>query len=870
MVPRIAFCMALLSCALTPVHAQGPPTALVSMNRLNTGSGNNAALTLHNALSVSANGRYVAFVSDATDLAVNDNNNGSDVFVRDRLSGQTILVSVNAAGTGTANQRSTAPTITSDGRFVVFISPASDLVTDDAASLIHEDVYIRDLQLGVTKLVSRNFAGTARGNGTSGFFDPLGISDDGRYVVFTSTSTDLTATPDNNNQQDVFVRDTQTNTTKLISINQSGTGTGNNVSNLAVITPDGRFVAFTSQARDLIPLDIGFRRQVFVRDLQTNTTKLVTRNRLGTAGGNGDVDPGVERNLAISDDGRFIAYTSDASDMVANDTGSTRDLFVTDTQLETTSLVNINKDGLPPTSGTSGRFAMTPDGRHIAFISGADNLVNNDTNQQQDVFVRDLQTNTTTLISVNQSGNAAGTIGSIDSFFINFFAKLSISNDGRYVSFAISANNLTATPDSNGSLDVFVRDRQTSTTTLVSKNFSGSSSGNGGSSAALITRDGNTIFYYSLASDLVAYDANGFQDLFAYVNVEQPGQVRFKFAATDANENGGSATVSVIRLGPTGSTITVSYSTGNGTAISGTDFTPASGTLVFGPADMEKTFVVSSLNDSTDENDETVILRLSDISGGVPLGEPAIAVVRIVDDDPPPTITISDVSVIEGDDGFTSAIFEVKLSSASAKLVSAIISTEAGTASTSVDFGAGFATANFFPGETLRLGVAFVRGDLAIENTEHFFINITNPSNVVIADGQSVVTIVDDDALLLFTNDSQRAIALNSLTQTAESFSISNDFTVNADRLTRISLFAIGMKLNTGENAAASVTATAEDSQGTVHPLTVEFAADVPGFNWLTQVVVKLNPQITTPGDVKIKINWMGQSSNTVLVALKP
>ena len=186
---------------------------------------------------MSADGRYVAFVSDATDLVPNDNNNGSDVFVRDRLTGQTILVSVNAAGTGTADQFSNLPTITPDGRFVVFSSHASNLVIDDAATLLHQAVFIRDLQLGTTKLVSRNFAGTSRGNGASGWFDPLGISDDGRYVVFTSSATDLTALPDNNGQQDVFVRDLQTNTTKLVSVNLDGTGPGNNVSNVGVITP---------------------------------------------------------------------------------------------------------------------------------------------------------------------------------------------------------------------------------------------------------------------------------------------------------------------------------------------------------------------------------------------------------------------------------------------------------------------------------------------------------------------------------------------------------------------------------------------------------------------------------------------------------
>lgn len=865
---HVSFLAAFLLCAFSAVHAQSPPTALVSINRFGNGSGNQPVF--NNALSVSANGRYVAFVSEATNLAANDNNDAIDVFVRDRLTGQTILVSVNAAGTGTADGFSRAPTITPDGRFVVFISAASNLVTDDAALLIHEDVYIRDLQLGTTKLVSRNFAGTGRGNGASGWFDPLGISDDGRHVVFTSSATDLTAIPDSNDQQDVFVRDLQTNTTKLVSVNKNGAGSGNNASNVGVITPNGRFVAFISQARDLTAIDTPFG-QVFIRDLQTNTTKLVTPNFSGTGASNGGADPASERNLAISNDGRFVAFMSDSSNLVPNDTGSTRDVFVRDTQLETTFMVNVAKDGLPPTTGNSGRFAMTPDGRYVTFVSGSDTLVDNDSNQQQDVFVRDLQTNTTTLISVNQSGVAGGN-GDTDGFFVSFFVRPSISDDGRYVSFASSTANLTSTPDTNNSLDIFVRDRQTSTTILASKNFSGSSSADRGAGAALISHDGSTVSYFSGSTDLVGYDTNGgIQDLFAFLNIEQPGQVRFKFAVNDAVENGSPATVTVSKIGPPGSIVTVAYSTSDGTAISGADYTPASGTLTFGPTETEKTFSVSALNDSLDENDETVILKLSSVNGIVPFGEPAIAVVRIVDDDPPPTVQINDAIVEEGDSGSTIAVFTISLSAASGKTVNVTIATQAGTATPGVDFGGGSLLLTYLPGQTVKQVAVFVVGDTAVEGIEHFFVNLVNPVNTTISDGQGVGTIIDDDALVLLTDaNSQRAIALNSLTQVAEPFSISNDFTFSSDHLTRISLFAIGFRLNPGQNDAASVTATAEDIRGGVHPLAVEFAGDIPGFNWLTQIVLKLDPSITFPNDVKIKITYLGTTSNTVTVAVKP
>jgi hypothetical protein len=850
------------------IHAQSTPTAMVSINRFGNGSGNQPAL--NNALSISANGRYVAFVSDATNLTANDNNTASDVFVRDRLTGQTILVSVNATATGTANQFSNAPTITRDGRFVVFVSAASNLVTDDAALLIHQDVYIRDLQLGTTKLVSRNFAGTARGNGGSSSFDPLGISDDGRYVVFSSSATDLTALPDNNSQQDVFVRDLQTNTTKLVSVNKDGTGPGENVSSVGVITPDGRFVAFMSEARDLTAIDTRFR-QVFIRDLQTNTTKLVTPNFSGTGASSGGTDPGFEQNLAISADGRFIAFISSSDNLVPNDTGSTRDVFVRDTQLETTFLVSVTKDGQPPTTGNSGRFAMTPDGRYVTFVSGCDTLVNNDSNQQQDVFLRDLQTNTTTLISVNQNGVAGGN-GEADGFFVSSSVRTSVSDDGRYVSFGSSAANLTTTPDTNTSLDVFVRDRQTSTTILASRNFSGSASANRGAGTALISHDGSAVCYFSGSTDLVGYDTNGgVQDLFAFLNIEQPGQVRFKLAVNDAGENGEPATVTVSKVGPPGATITVAYSTSDGTAISGSDYTLTSGTLTFGPTETEKTFTVTALNDSLDENDETVILKLANVNGSVPFGEPAIAVVRIIDEDPPPTVQVNDVTVEEGDSGSTLAIFTISLSAVSAKTVNVTIATQAGTATPGQDFGGGSLLLTYLPGQTVKQVVVFVAGDTAVEGIEHFFVNLVNPVNTTITDGQGVGSIIDDDALVLLTDvNSQRALALNSLTQVAKPFSISNDFTFSSDHLTRISLFAIGMRLNSGENVATSVTATAEDIRGGVHPLTVEFAGDVPGFNWLTQIVLKLNPSITFPNDVKIKITYLGTTSNGLTVAVEP
>jgi hypothetical protein len=865
----------LLTMALAALTAaQSPPTGLISINRFANGSGNQAAL--NNAFSASRDGRYVAFVSDATDLAANDTNNASDVFVRDRQTGQIILVSVNAAGTAPANQASRAPTITPDGRYVAFISSASNLVTDDAATLFSESVFVRDLQLATTTLVSRNFSGTARGNSASGWFDPLGISADGRYVVFTSSATDLVATPDNNNQTDVFVRDLQAHTTALVSITQNGSGVGNGSSGSAVMTPDGRFVAFISHARDLVTLDIGFRSQVFVRDLQTGVTKLATPNRLGTSGGNSDPDFRLEHDMAISSDGRFVAFVSEASDLVDNDTnGVAEDVFVRDTQLGITSLVSVNSGNVASGNGQSGQIAMTPDGHFVAFLSAADNLVTNDSNLQQDVFVRDLQAGSTTLVSVNRSGTAGGNGVSASYFLLQTLHRPSISDDGRYISFTSSASDLTFANDTNGGIgslpDVFVRDRQTGTTSLVSVNNSGSDSANGTSAYSAVAHDGRSIFYFSGASNLVSYDTNlGVQDLFVFINVQEAGQVRFKTSVNSAGENTGTANVIVSIVGSPTAPVSINFSTANGTAVAGTDYVSTADTLTFAPGETEKTFAVTLIDDALDENDETVILRLSSVNPGVPLGEPNIAVVSIVDDDATPTLSINDVTLAEGDTGTSIANFTISLSSPSGRSVTTQIATQDGTATAESDYASRSSQLTFTPGQTTRQFSVTVNSDTDIEPAENFFVNLANPTNAVISDGQGVGTIVDDDALILLTEaSSDRAIALDSVLFLRDPFSLNRDQLLSSDRRTRIALFAVGLKLLSGENASA-VTATAEDSQGNIYPLTVEFVGSVPSLNWLTQVVVKLNDQIPVGGDVKVKITLHAVSSNVARIGIAP
>jgi hypothetical protein len=236
-----------------------------------------------------------------------------------------------------------------------------------------------------------------------------------------------------------------------------------------------------------------------------------------------------------------------------------------------------------------------------------------------------------------------------------------------------------------------------------------------------------------------------------------------------------------------------------------------------------------------------------------------------------PTLSINDATINEGDTGIQPLVrFNVNLSAASQQTVSVVVSTQSGTAIGDLDFGSGALTLTFNPGDTFRTVDVAVRGDSLVEGTEQFFVNLSNPVNATIADGQGIGTIVDDDALILLTEaNSQRAIALDSPLLTRDVFTIANTLNFSSDHTTRVSLFAIGLKLAAGETASA-VSATAEDSQGTVRPLAVEFVGKAPGFDWLTEVIVKLNDQITLTGDVKVKITLHGETSNTVMIGVKP
>jgi Tol biopolymer transport system component len=382
--------------------------------------------------SISADGRYVAFISYASNLVAGDTNGTWDVFVRDTAKGKTIRVSVSSAG-AEANDESFLPSISADGRYVAFHSFASNLVAGDTNAL--PDVFVRDILKGRTTRVSVS-SRERQGNGAS--YDPS-ISADGRYVAFHSEASNLVP-GDTNGRGDIFVRDILEGRTILVSVS-SGELEGNGVSSAPSISADGRYVAFQSEASNLVAGDTNALPDVFVRDILKGRTTRVSVSS-GELEGNG-----ASSAPSVSADGRYVAFHSEASNLVPGDTNGWGDIFVRDTAKGRTIRVSLSSAGGQANSD-SFLPSISADGRYVAFGSYASTLVAGDTNGWGDIFVRDTAKGRTIRVSLSSEGGQ-GNLGS---------DWASISADGRYVAFSSEASNLVA-GDTNGWGDIFVRDR---------------------------------------------------------------------------------------------------------------------------------------------------------------------------------------------------------------------------------------------------------------------------------------------------------------------------------------------------------------------------------------------------------------------------
>ncbi len=380
----------------------------------------------------SADGRVVAFASDAPNLVAGDNNGVSDVFVVDRTTGLIERVSIDSSGVE-GNGGSFTPALSSDGQIVAFQSFATNLVTNDTNA--HADIFVHDRATGGTTRVSV-VCKCVQGDGDA---SSPALSADGQQVAFATDNTQLIG-GDTNGVRDVFVHDRTTGLSRRVSLDSAGVQ-ANGASDTPSISADGLRVAFVSQASNLVAADANALADIFVHDRSAAVTERVSLDRSGS-----DAN-GASESPSISGDGLFIAFASFATDLVASDTNGCRDLFVRDRVAATTARVSVDSSGV---EGALDSFApsISADGAVVAFSSSAANLVANDSNGVDDLFVHERASGITERVSVDSLGAQANGAS----------ATAVIAPDGLAVAFASAATNL-VTGDANGVDDLFVRDR---------------------------------------------------------------------------------------------------------------------------------------------------------------------------------------------------------------------------------------------------------------------------------------------------------------------------------------------------------------------------------------------------------------------------
>ncbi|ADR34437.1 hypothetical protein Sulku_1776 [Sulfuricurvum kujiense DSM 16994] len=424
-------------------------TSALNMISQNSGNGNATDISLVSitadgtigdssslSSSISSDGRYITFESYATNLINGDTNAKEDIFLKDTQTGTVSLISSSSSGT-IGNDASVSPVISADGRYVVFESYSSNLISGAGGI---SDVFLKDTQTGITTLISQSIYGYG-GNDDS---YNTAISSDGRYVVFRSDASNL-VNGDTNGYGDIFLRDTQTGITSLVS-SSSSSEIGNRASWYPDISADGNFVVFESASSNIVAGDVPqifdgielWFSDIFLKNTITGAATLISSNSSG-AFGNSD-----SFNASISSNGRYVVFDSTATNLVSGDTNSQSDIFLKDTQTGITTLISCTAAG---EQGNNGSYSpsISADGRFVVFYTSATNFVSGDTNDNGDVFLKDTQTGALELISKSSSGEI-GNNRSIYPF---------ISADGSYITFSSEASNLVSN-DTNGSFDVFI------------------------------------------------------------------------------------------------------------------------------------------------------------------------------------------------------------------------------------------------------------------------------------------------------------------------------------------------------------------------------------------------------------------------------
>ncbi len=462
----LPICLLVLSSA----HAGTGKLQLVSHN-LAGESGRGASSNWDTV--ITPDGRYVVFASNAPDLATTLPLRHPNLYRRDMLTGEMRLVTeANGRPVG-----GSSPSVSSDGRFVAFSSPAEEYTPLDRNRVT--DVYLRDMETGVVTLISVHPGGTA---GVRASFNPK-LSADGRYVVFESVGSSLVDVSPGGGLEtiNIFRRDTQTKTTRLVSINGAANASGNADSRSPAVSSDGRYVAFLSEATNLVASNDGNgQADLFVRDMDNGVTELVSLAH----GGNSSASAGVTV-FAMTPDGRHIAFSSYANDIVSDE--ACGGVYLRDLQRKVTRRVSC---------AVSSGLGVSANGR---FVPHGDNAI----------YRTDIESEVTDLVTVNRDGTGAADGPS---------GYPSISADGRFVAFVSEAGDLSESTDVAGRsrFDVFVRDMQIGVTHLASGNPSLNRSGNRPSFFPVMSAAGNAVTFHSAASDLARNDGNGLEDVFLF------------------------------------------------------------------------------------------------------------------------------------------------------------------------------------------------------------------------------------------------------------------------------------------------------------------------------------------------------------------
>ncbi|MDO8413663.1 MAG: SBBP repeat-containing protein [Gallionellaceae bacterium] len=431
------------------INLEGPAIKRVSLS--NSGAQPNK---YSNSASISANGRYIAFASIATNLVSHDSNGKPDVFVRDRLSNKTVRVSVGKGGIQ-GNGPSYHPSISADGRYIAFISEASNLASNSIRGAW--GIFVRDRDPDnngifdeVSAITYRIGVGIADRNITGHDYLP-NVSGDGHYVAFISPASKLVP-GDTNGVADIFIYDLQRGKLTRLDVVPKGSQANGNVWEVT-LNLDGRYVAFASAASNLVANDDNDTADIFVHDRDPDGNGIydegngVTTLVSATAG---DATANyMSYSPSISGNGQVIAFTSYANNLVVGDTNGVADIFIY-TRPTAAQAGMLKRITVKDVQGNAPSFpaSVNEDGHFITFTSAASNLVPGDSNGVADIFLYSVSDDAIERISVNMDGVQAN----------NESAGSVISLDGHSIAFSSIATNLVA-KDTNAMADVFIRVR---------------------------------------------------------------------------------------------------------------------------------------------------------------------------------------------------------------------------------------------------------------------------------------------------------------------------------------------------------------------------------------------------------------------------